>query len=170
MSNTVLVTSVPQITEYYTSNKTISNIFTIVEWLRYGMTSHAVGWPPMQSDDLPCSRMTSHAVRWPPMQSDDLPCSLRYPMQSDDLPCSQMTSHAVRWSLIQSDDLPCSRMTSHAVRWPPMQSHAALSSVGPSSANVRNVRLYYPYIGSTLTFLYFDLYLNTAYAAHYVYL
>ena len=25
------------------------------------------------------------------------------------------------------------------------------------------------YIGSTLTFLYFDLYLNTAYAAHYVY-
>ena len=26
------------------------------------------------------------------------------------------------------------------------------------------------YIGSTPTFLYFDLYLNTAYAAHYVYL
>ena len=25
------------------------------------------------------------------------------------------------------------------------------------------------YIGSTPTFLYFDLYLNTAYAAHYVY-
>ena len=29
--------------------------------------------------------------------------------------------------------------------------------------------LYYPYIGSTPTYLYFDLYLNTAYAAHYVY-
>ena len=27
----------------------------------------------------------------------------------------------------------------------------------------------YPYIGSTPTFLYFDLYLYTAYAAHYVY-
>ena len=26
-----------------------------------------------------------------------------------------------------------------------------------------------PYVGSTSTFLYFDLYLNTAYAAHYVY-
>ena len=51
-----------------------------------------------------------------------------------------------------------------------------VSSVGPSSernsnarANARNVRLYYPSIGSTPTFLYFDLYLYAAYAAHYVY-
>ena len=33
----------------------------------------------------------------------------------------------------------------------------------------RNVRLRFPFIGSTPTFLYFDLYLNTAYAAHNVY-
>ena len=31
------------------------------------------------------------------------------------------------------------------------------------------LRLYFPYIGSTPTFLYFDLYLYSAYAAHYVY-
>ena len=36
-------------------------------------------------------------------------------------------------------------------------------------ANARNVRLYYHRIGSTPTFLYFDLYLYSAYAAHYVY-
>ena len=33
----------------------------------------------------------------------------------------------------------------------------------------RNVKLRFPFIGSTPTFLYFDLYLNTAYAAHNVY-
>ena len=36
-------------------------------------------------------------------------------------------------------------------------------------AYARNVRLYYPYRQYTSTFLYFDLYLNIAYAAHYVY-
>ena len=37
-------------------------------------------------------------------------------------------------------------------------------------ANARNIRLYYIRIGSTPTFLYFDLYLYSAYAADYVYI
>ena len=51
-----------------------------------------------------------------------------------------------------------------------------VKSESPSSERVflwayaRNVRLYYLYRQYTPTFLYFDLYLNTAYAAHYVYI
>ena len=48
-------------------------------------------------------------------------------------------------------------------------------SVGPSKCssltkglNAQNIRICF-HIGSTLTFLYFNLYLNTAYAAHCVY-
>ena len=32
----------------------------------------------------------------------------------------------------------------------------------------QNVTLYYPYFGSTSTLLYFDLYLNTTYAATFI--
>ena len=39
--------------------------------------------------------------------------------------------------------------------------------IGLRRANARNVRLYYPNISSTPTFSYFDLYLHSAYAAHY---
>ena len=45
----------------------------------------------------------------------------------------------------------------------------AYSRVGPSSE--RNIRLYYLYRQySTPTFSYFDLYLYSAYAAHYIYM
>ena len=42
-----------------------------------------------------------------------------------------------------------------------------VSSVGPSSE--RTTRFTLTYLDFTPTFLYFDLYLNTDYAAHYVY-
>ena len=47
-----------------------------------------------------------------------------------------------------------------------LEKHDFLSDEGPS---LETFDLAF-YIGSTPTFLYFDLYLNTAYAAHYVYL
>ena len=43
-----------------------------------------------------------------------------------------------------------------------------VSSVGPSSEGNIKTFNFTIRIGSTPTFLYFDLYLNTAYAAHYI--
>ena len=47
--------------------------------------------------------------------------------------------------------------------------HFLIKSIGPSSGPTLKTLAFTFYIGSTPTFLYFNLYLNTAYAAHYIY-